>query len=143
MSRSSVIAASSVLLFLATTTALAARAQQQPPVNPHARALADFKTRVDEYDAIRKKADDSAPPLKRTEDPREIKEAQHALVERIGAARAGAKQGDIFTPEVARIVGIQLGTAKSRMHRALGILRDAASADAHPATERLAEGRFA
>ena len=46
-------------------------------------------------------------------------------------------------PEVARIVGIPLGTAKSRLHRALGILRDAASADAQPVTEPLAEGRFA
>jgi hypothetical protein len=75
--------------------------QQQPRVNPQAQALADFKARVDQYDALRKKADDSAPPLKKTEEPREIKEAQQALVERIGAARAGAKQGDIFTPQVA------------------------------------------
>jgi len=73
---------------------------QKPATNPHAAVLADFKTRVDKYVELRKKADDSAPPLKKTEDPAKIREAQQALVERIGAARAGTKQGDIFTPEI-------------------------------------------
>ena len=59
---------------------------------------------MDTYVEVRKKADDSAPPLKKTDDPRQIKEAQQALVERIGAARAGAKQGDIFTPEVTTVL---------------------------------------
>jgi len=75
-------------------------AAQKPAVNPHAAVLADFKMRVDKYVALRRKADDSAPPLKKTEDPAKIREAQQALVERIGAARAGTKQGDIFTPEI-------------------------------------------
>ena len=35
-------------------------------------------------------------------------------------------------PEVARIVGIPLGTAKSRLHRALGILRTSAGLDTRP-----------
>jgi hypothetical protein len=65
--------------------------------------LADFKARVDKYVELRKKAEDSAPPLKKTDEPRDIKEAQQALVERIGAARAGAKQGDIITPEIAAL----------------------------------------
>ena len=46
-------------------------------------------------------------------------------------------------PEVARIVGIPLGTAKSRLHRALGILRTAAAADGQPVTEPIATGQFA
>jgi len=100
--RPSIFAASGVLLLLATATPFADRAQQ-PPVNSDARLLADFKARVNQYDAIRKKADDSAPPLKKTEEPRDIREAQQGLVERIGAARAGAKQGDIFTPEIAAL----------------------------------------
>ena len=100
--RPSIFAASGVLLLLATATPFADRAQQ-PPVNSDARLLADFKARVNQYDAIRKKADDSAPPLKKTEEPRDIREAQQGLVERIGAARAGAKQGDIFTPEITAL----------------------------------------
>jgi hypothetical protein len=74
--------------------------QQKPPANPDAQVVADFKARVDTYVELRKKADDSAPPLKETKDPAKIKAAQQALVERIGAARSGAKQGDIFTPEI-------------------------------------------
>ena len=73
---------------------------QTPPTNPHAAAVADFKARVDKYVELRKKADDTAPPLKKTEDPAKIRAAQQGLVERIGAARAGTKQGDIFTPEI-------------------------------------------
>lgn len=99
------------VLLVSLLSPLAVRAQQKPvpaktpppAVNQDAKAIADFKTRVDEYVALRKKADDSAPPLKKTDDPRQIKEAQQALVERIGAARAGAKQGDIFTPEISAI----------------------------------------
>lgn len=89
-------------MLLAGTTLCAVRAQQ-PPVNPDARLLADFKARVDQYVQLRNKADDSAPPLKKTDEPRDIREAQQALVERIGAARAGAKQGDIFSPEIAAL----------------------------------------
>jgi hypothetical protein len=75
-------------------------AQEKPRVNPPAAVVGDFKERVDKYAELRKKADDSAPPLKKTEDPAKIRAAQQALVERIGAARAGTKRGDIFTPEI-------------------------------------------
>ena len=97
------LAATSTFLLLALATLDPALVAAQPAVNPDARALADFKSRVDAYVALRKKADDSAPPLKPTEDPHKIRDAQQALVERIGAARSGAKQGDIFTPEIASL----------------------------------------
>jgi hypothetical protein len=77
---------------------------QNPPVNPDAQVLADFKARVDKYVALRKKADDTAAPLKKTDDPADIRTAQQMLVERIGAARAGTKQGDIFTDEIAKLL---------------------------------------
>jgi len=72
----------------------------QPPVNPDAKVLSDFKDRVDQYVEVRKKADDAAPPLKKTDDPADIRMAQQGLAERIRAARAGAKRGDIFTREI-------------------------------------------
>jgi hypothetical protein len=89
------------LAFAAVAHASTVSALQKPEVNPHAALLADFKERVDKYVELRKKADDSAPPLKETKDPAKIREAQEALVERIGAARAGTKRGDIFTPEIS------------------------------------------
>ena len=100
-----------VALVVALLPPAVARGQQKPAdvkaaqaVNRDAQAIADFKTRVDEYVALRKKADDSAPPLKKTDQPRDIKEAQQGLVERIGAARSTAKQGDIFTPRLQQFI---------------------------------------
>jgi hypothetical protein len=63
--------------------------------------MADFKERVDKYVELRKKADDSAPPLKESTDAAKIKLAQQGLAERIGAARVGVKPGEIFTPAIA------------------------------------------
>lgn len=49
---------------------------------------------------------------------------------------------DLPLPEVAVALGIPLGTAKSRLHRALGSMRAALDADARPRSE-IREGRFA
>ena len=49
---------------------------------------------------------------------------------------------DLPLPAVADSLGIPLGTAKSRLHRALGQLRAALDADARTSLE-LAEGRTA
>ena len=49
---------------------------------------------------------------------------------------------DLPLPAVADSLGIPLGTAKSRLHRALGQLRAALDADARASLE-LAEGRTA
>ena len=86
-----------------TLPASAVRAQEKFENSPDARVLGDFKARVEQYDALRKKADDSAPPLKESNDAATIKDAQHGLAERIGAARVGVKQGVIFTPEIAAV----------------------------------------
>lgn len=63
--------------------------------------IGDFKARIDKYVELRKKADDSAPPLKESHDAGKIKDAQQALLERIAAARSDAKPGEMFTPEIA------------------------------------------
>ena len=108
--KSSVATSTIFVLAVSFLPSAAARAQQKPAgvkalpgVNHDAQVIADFKARVDEYVALRKKADDSAPPLKKTDEPRDIREAQQGLVERIGAARSTAKHGDIFTPEIAAL----------------------------------------
>lgn len=74
-----------------------------PRVNQSAAALQDFKTRVDRYIALRKTAAGSAPTLKQTTNPAEIKAAQGGLAAAIRAARAGAQPGDILTPDVQAI----------------------------------------
>jgi hypothetical protein len=77
-----------------------ARAATGQPVNETARQLAEFRTRVDEYVRLRKKAAKQAPPLKETTDPGEIKTAQEGLASRIRALRPDAQPGDIFVAEV-------------------------------------------
>ena len=49
---------------------------------------------------------------------------------------------DLPLPEVASALGIPLGTAKSRLHRALGLMRAALDADARPRPE-IPEGGLA
>jgi hypothetical protein len=69
--------------------------------NPEALVLADFQKRVDAYMAIHKEAAKDSLSIKETKNPGEIKRAQLALAEKIRAARATAKPGDILTPEIA------------------------------------------
>ena len=50
---------------------------------------------------------------------------------------------EVPLPEVAASLGIPLGTAKSRLHRALGVLREASSLDPAPEALAVARGRSA
>jgi len=70
-------------------------------VNPEALVLADFKQRIDKYMEMHKRLEKEVPPLKKTEDPATIKASEEALAAAIRRDRAGAKQGDIFTPQIA------------------------------------------
>ena len=71
--------------------------------NLHAVALVDFTTRLNVYVQMRNKADDNQPKQKQTSDASKIKVAEQALQGRIQAMRAGAKHGDIFTPEITAV----------------------------------------
>ena len=79
-------------------------ASQKPAVNHDAAVLADFKSRVDKYIVLRNQADNTAKPMKKTDESSEIRASQLEQAERIGAARKNAKPGDIFTPDVAVII---------------------------------------
>ena len=75
--------------------------QQMPKgsnVNPDAGLLADFSARIDAYNRLRRHRAKHGPPLKETNDPAQITNAESALATKIRAARAGARRGDIFTP---------------------------------------------
>jgi hypothetical protein len=79
----------------------AAKPAATQKTNAHAAILEDFKARISKYMDLRKDAVKGSPQLKETEDPAQIKAAQDSMAARIRSARAGAKQGDIFTPEIA------------------------------------------
>ena len=63
--------------------------------------VADFSERVRDYFELRSELEKGLPPLTVTDDPAEIRRAVRALAQRIRVARAGAKQGDIFTPTIS------------------------------------------
>ncbi|HXW05467.1 MAG TPA: hypothetical protein VD833_09565 [Vicinamibacterales bacterium] len=89
------------LAALVVLSAVAATAHQQP-INPDAKLLQDFQQRIDDYMALHEKVAKGAAELRPTKSPEAIKAAQENLAARIRAERSAAKQGDIFTPEIAR-----------------------------------------
>jgi hypothetical protein len=74
---------------------------QTPRVNEEARDFKTFTDRVQEYVKMQKNLKASLPALNPTKDAARIIEHQHALARKIADARRDARQGDIFTPEVA------------------------------------------
>ena len=66
--------------------------EKQPPqahiTASDAKVLADFKTKVEAYDALRKDLAKKTPPLKKSDDQAEIALAEKALAQQIKAARA-------------------------------------------------------
>jgi hypothetical protein len=93
-----------------------------PKTNPDAEVLVDFKKRIDEYMALHDKLEKESPPLKETKDAAKIKASQDVLAMKIREARKGARQGDIFTPEIRqlfrRLMSPEVKGAEGRATRA-------------------------
>ena len=90
-----------MLITVAVVVATTAVAKQRGAVaNPDAVTQQDFKKRIDAYVALHHSAEKDVGALKETTDAAAIKAAQNALAQRIAAARADAKPGDIFTPDI-------------------------------------------
>jgi len=86
----------------ASTEAKQATAEPQrvaaAPANSDAAVLAEFKSKVEKYVAVRDTLVDHSVALKKTDDPAAITAAEQALAEKIRQTRPGAKQGEFFTP---------------------------------------------
>src|SRR5687767_14418007 len=61
---------------------------------------ADFNARIELYLELRRSLEKGLPPLTVTEDPADIWRAEIALARRIRVARAAARAGDFFTPDI-------------------------------------------
>lgn len=72
--------------------------------NADAATLLEFTRRVDEYVALHKKLEDTLPPLPTQTTPAHVDAHQRALSRLIQEARQTAKQGDLFTPAMQRLV---------------------------------------
>jgi hypothetical protein len=77
---------------------------QRGQVNPNAATLQEFVRRVDDYVALHRKHEATLPRLPDKTDPKRIDAHERALLTLMQAARAGAKPGDIFFPEMQRLV---------------------------------------
>ena len=71
-----------------------------PAVNPNAAVMADFKARVEKYAELHKDLAKGSAKQKEDTSAEQINKQKDALTAKIQAARAGAKQGDIFSPEM-------------------------------------------
>jgi hypothetical protein len=85
---------------------VAGAAPQTPDtgVNPDAGAIQDFLKRVDEYVKLHKKLEDTIPKLSKQTTPEEIDRHQRTLAKLIQEARKDAKQGDLLTPGMQRLI---------------------------------------
>jgi hypothetical protein len=63
--------------------------------------VADFTTRVWNYFELRNELEKGLPALAITDDPAQLQRAELTLARKIRVARAGAKQRDIFTPNIS------------------------------------------
>jgi hypothetical protein len=77
--------------------------KQEPPIPPP-EPLVDFAKRVDEYVALHNRLAGKVGPIDETKSQAEIAARATTLAHLITTERANAKQGDIFTPEVAVLV---------------------------------------
>ena len=77
---------------------------QAQKVNADAQVLQEFTKRIESYMDLHNRLEKKAPPLKTTDEPAKIKASQDGLAAAIRADRKGAKQGEIFTPEISVLV---------------------------------------
>ena len=78
----------------------AGQANQSLATPAEAKLLADFDARVKAYYDLRDKVDEGRARQTQSKEPEKIEAQKKALVANIQKARAGAKPGDIFTPEI-------------------------------------------
>jgi hypothetical protein len=81
-------------------------AAQNSSSDSSAKLAADLQTRAKQYLDFRKKVAGNA--TKSTNTPAKITSAQRELANKIRVARAGAKQGGVFTPEISEYIRRQI-----------------------------------
>jgi len=88
--------------------------ETKPAENPTDTVFADFAKRVDGYMKLRKSVADSVGELDPTKSQAEITARATKLANSIIAARAQAKPGDIFTPELSALIATLIKQEYSR-----------------------------
>ena len=89
------------LLLIALVALFSTGAVAQEIKNPTAEA---FEKRVKDYVKLREGIEEKMPKLSKEAKPEEIEVHKKPLQESVRAARTGAKQGDMFTPDAAAMI---------------------------------------
>ncbi|HXT68784.1 MAG TPA: hypothetical protein VN700_03460 [Vicinamibacterales bacterium] len=99
------------------------------------KTIADFQKRMSDYVALHKKIESSLPKLPDRATPEQIDKNQRAFGQLLIEARANAKQGDLFGPDMAALVRRALAPL-FRGAQGAG-LRAAISEEPHPVVPRV------
>jgi len=76
-----------------------------PTLSPADKQTAEaFEKRVKDYASLRESLEEKMPKLSKEAKPEEIETHKKQFQERVRAARAGAKHGEIFTPEAQALI---------------------------------------
>ena len=109
------VAAVTLSLALAPASSFADPAPGQAQAAPIALSAAEkqmvatFEKRVKEYVSLRERLEETLPKLSKDARPEEIEKHKAAFQEIVRSARAGAKPGDIFTPEAVKFIRAVIG----------------------------------
>ena len=113
----------------------------QAPANPDAKVMAEFAERVKAYAELHRKVESTLPKLAEEATPAAIDTHQREFAARMKKARAGARPGELFTPDMQRVVRTLIGRL-FRDSNARRQLRDSIMDD-NPAGVKLAvNGRY-
>jgi hypothetical protein len=78
---------------------------EQPEISPADKeVIKAFDERVKEYLKLRESAKAKAPKLAKDSTPEQIQAAENAFIEALQTARAGARPGDLFRPDIAQYI---------------------------------------
>ena len=95
------------LAFVAAFTIAGAEAQQ----NTQPASLAQFQTAIQQYAQLHRQIERQLPPFRAHSDAQEIFESSNAMASALQTARASAREGDIFTHEVAALLRVRVSDA--------------------------------
>ena len=97
-----------MVCFALATISFAYTLQKEEPRDPltvkYGQVIAVFQERAEEYEKLREKMEAKLPKLKKEASAEEIEKHETALQELVRTARAGAKPGDVFVPQMAEYI---------------------------------------
>ena len=105
--RTALLAGAALAFPLATPCAARPAQRGAPAVKVSARErklLATFEKRVRKYVDLRERVEGQLPKLPKEATPEQIETHKNLFQERVRAARAGARRGDLFTPEAVAFI---------------------------------------